>query len=178
MADAVIFCDKCAAGINIVAGEKPSKCQNCGAIVCHECIKECHHCGKNYCKDCFDGAKHKNEMQKEINKFESLEKFWHKYYKHIPGSSSITTGIYDFEHTKPKIGSTEPIKTKYFAIPHCKICKNPITQNKAKKITVGNNKKYCPYFCKNDFSERKCKESYWKCNVHSMIHKCSEYKKK
>ena len=51
MTEAVVFCERCGKGINLLAGETVYTCNVCKKKVCKECSERCIICDKYVCKD-------------------------------------------------------------------------------------------------------------------------------
>ena len=57
MTEAVVFCEKCGKGINLLAGETVYVCNSCKKKICDGCSEKCVICDKYVCHDdiSFDG---------------------------------------------------------------------------------------------------------------------------
>lgn len=201
MAEAVVFCDNCGGGINLVTGQQIFKCQKCGEVVCSNCIKNCEHTSKNLCLKCYNSRERKQfiEQKEEVERLSELGKeerkikeereaieFWNGVWKDINKFDGLTINL---ESSSRKSFISKKKKTEY--IPICYYCRDTITKENAQPIKYGEDeKKFCPYVCNNCFSERNCSHlamgnamNYlanpkYKCHVHSTWVKCSEYIKK
>ena len=58
MTEAVIFCERCGKGINLLAGETVYMCNSCKKNACKECTVKCVKCGRYICIDNSIGKYH------------------------------------------------------------------------------------------------------------------------
>jgi|GEM_PF-4994947 hypothetical protein len=56
-ATAVVFCDLCGKGVNVLVGQSIFRCKACGGTICEGCSQKCINCGKVVCRHCLSSEK-------------------------------------------------------------------------------------------------------------------------